>query len=122
MARKTISEEEEIDEGEFTFPKILCGFPVTEVIVPSALTEKEMAIATDLLKACLMHWEKLKNSSIRSLRYTFLQRKGFVEKVENAYQLTVEKSGTDILLDSLPWSFSMIKLPWLKETIFSSWR
>ncbi len=119
---KTISEEEEIDEGEFTFPKILCGFPVTEVIVPSALTEKEMAIATDLLKACLMHWEKLKNSSIRSLRYTFLQRKGFVEKVENAYQLTVEKSGTDILLDSLPWSFSMIKLPWLKETIFSSWR
>jgi len=117
---KTIAEEKEIDESEFTFPKILCGFPVTEVIFPSTLTEKEIDTATSLLKACLMHWEKLKKSSITSLRYTFLQRKGFLEQVENAYQLTMEKSGTDILLDSLPWSFSMIKLPWLKETIFTS--
>ena len=118
---KIITEEETIDEIEFTFPKILCGFPVTEVIVPSTLTKKEVDTTISLLKACLIHWEKLKKSSITSLRCTFLQRKGFLEHVENAYQLTVDKSGTDILLDSLPWSFSMIKLPWLKETIFTTW-
>lgn len=119
---KIITEEKEMAEEEFSFPKILCGFPVKEVIFPILLTEEEMSIAHNLLNACLNYGEKIKNSSINSLRYTFLQRKGHIELVENAYQLTVEKSGTDILLDSLPWSFSTIKLPWLNKIIYISWR
>lgn len=118
----TIDDYREIEESQFLFPKILCGFPITNVLVPVALSENEINTATGLLKACLNHWDKLKNSSINTLRNSFLQRKGIVVLVDNAYQLTVEKSAIDILLNSLPWSLNIVRLPWLKETIFTTWQ
>ena len=75
-----------------------------------------------MLSACLQHWEKLKGSSADSLRNTFLKRRGRMEEKDEAYQLHVEGSGTDVLLDYLPWSLSFIRLPWLKQAIYVSWR
>ncbi len=115
--------EGEIEEDELAFPKVLCGKAVNDVLdLPDYVEEEAYEMVDNMLNACIQHWEKLKGSSISSLQNTFLKRRGKLEAKDGALQLYVEKSGTDILLDFLPWSYSIINLPWLEQAIFVSWR
>lgn len=114
---------ENTEEHELAFPKLVCGMPISGVIDNHLqLDSKELEMADGMLSACIQHWDKLKGSSIDTLRNTFLKRNGRIEEKDSAYQLFVESSGTDILLDSLPWSISLIRLPWLEQPIYVSWR
>jgi hypothetical protein len=35
--------------------------------------------------------------------------------------LEVEKKGVDILVKSIPWNISLIKLPWMKKPMHVEW-
>jgi hypothetical protein len=41
---------------------------------------------------------------------------------EDAWHLKVEQKGIDVLLDHLPWSFSLIKHGWMKRPVHVEWR
>ncbi len=112
-----------IHEIELVVSKILCGMSVGQA-VPSdiVLTKEEMDFSNDLLQMLISRWEKLGKTSSEGLRNTFLVRNGLLEKKEAAYQLTIETSGTDILLDFIPWNISIVQLPWLEHIIYISWR
>lgn len=116
-------EEDSEVEHELAFPKILCGMEVSDVVdVRIEIKEEAYTNATSLLEACITHWDKLSTSSPDSLRNTFLKRTGRIVKKDDAFQLYVESSGTDILLDYLPWSISMIRFPWVEVPFYISWR
>ena len=112
-----------VNETELAISKIFSGMLI-EVPIPLdlVLSEKEKGIAIELLTVLIDRWEKLGNTSLEGLQNTFLKRSGLVEYKNRAYQLSVETSGTDILLDFIPWSINIIKLPWVKQIIYSSWR
>ena len=79
--------------------------------------------AAAMLEAVIRHWEVLKNTSIDGLRSAFLNRPGKVTPREDGgWLLQVEASGVDILLDQLPWTVSMIKLPWMNTMMWVEWR
>lgn len=114
---------DEVEEEDLVFLKLICSLKPADLLSLSGVVKEDSyEMADQLLNACLSHWEKLQNSSVTSLQNTFLKRKGRIEERDDAFQLQVEKSGTDILLDSLPWSFSMINFSWLEQTIFVAWR
>jgi hypothetical protein len=103
-------------------PKILCGFGVTEAFdTRSRFRKKEIKEADDLLQSVIENWKALKNTSIDGLRTSFLQRKGIVTETEQSWTLQVEKKGFDVLLNSVPWPFATIRLPWMKKMIVVNW-
>lgn len=111
-------------EYELILPKILCNVPL-EMTVESdiALTENEREEATALLQAVIRHWEVLRNTSPDGLRGTFLLRHGKVSlRDDGDWLLQVEAQSFDILLDQLPWSISMVKLPWMEKILWVEWQ
>lgn len=111
-------------EYELILPKILCNVPLeTSVAAQVEFTAAELEEAEALLNAVIRHWEVLRDSSIESLRGTFLVRAGKVSlRGDGDWLLQVEAKGFDILLDQLPWGIGMIQLPWMPKMLWVEWR
>lgn len=113
----------EAPEHELLLNKLLCGMPAA--VSPEfvdAPDEQAINNGLSLLRAVTQRWEKLKNTSVDGLRETFLMREGRLLLHEDKVTLTVSHKAYDMLLDSLPWSYSMIKLPWMQKMLFVQWR
>jgi hypothetical protein len=103
--------------------KLLCGFALDEAIIgyKKRLTKKEKEEANSLLISVIGHWKALKGTSVDGFRSAFTERKGLLVQNQDCWILQVEKKSYDVLLDSIPWSFSVIKLPWMKKRIEVEW-
>lgn len=98
--------------------KILCGCGTNDVVGPiKRFGKKEVDEADELIRSVVRNWKILNNTSVQGFRDSFLKRKGIVTENETSWTLQVEKKSYDVLLNSLPWSFNMIKLPWMKKMI-----
>ena len=76
-----------------------------------------------LILGMIQNWKAIGNTSIQGFRESFLNRKGVLTLDQNNYwHLKVEPKTFDMLLDSLPWSFSIIKHPWMDRVIHVKWR
>lgn len=103
--------------------KILCGIrPGKPIRRGIELTAAEVEQLEGLLVALTQHWKALENTSIDGLRETFLQRGGGLERRDDAWRLTVDPGPFDVLLDQLPWAYSMIKFGWMDRVIYVDWR
>jgi len=113
---------EEAMDIEMSLEKIILGIPQAEILTkPQKLTEKEKQQCDELLVAVIQHWKIYKSKAITTLRAMFIQRYATIEKTETKIKIEVEKQAQDILLDKLPWGIEMIKLPWLKQIIYTKW-
>lgn len=95
-----------------------------EAPLPSkvALTEKEKELANSLLENVKSMWSKIKNISTRAFREAFLIRKGSLSMKDDRWTLSVERKAYDVLLDSIPWSYSMLRTPWMHSLLMVNWR
>ena len=114
--------ESEISEHRLLLNKLLCGWPMHESVPRQFMptpTEEEQSIV--LLQTVITHWAALKNTSVDGLRQAFLQRPGKLVREPEQWMLTIERTGYDVLLEQLPWSFSVIKLSWMPHPLFVEW-
>jgi hypothetical protein len=58
---------------------------------------------------------------VNGLRENFLKRDGLIRKKENDWHLHVERKTMDVLLDRIPWGYSMVQLPWSTYFISVEW-
>ena len=116
------SGKEGIPESNLLMAKWLCGVPLAAPILRElVLTQEEKHQADELLDTLIHRWPKMHNSNHYTLRTVFLQRAGKRYRQENAWHLQVESHTLDVLLQFLPWSISMVHLPWLEEMIWVEW-
>ncbi|MEM6829619.1 MAG: contractile injection system tape measure protein [Bacteroidota bacterium] len=110
------------DEADLVLNKLLCGL-YAEDPVPTRIdfTAEEKEEADNLLKVVIQNWTVLKNTSVDGFRGTFLKKEGMLKKDYNGWKLYVERSTIDILLERLPWGYSVIKLPWLDQMMYVEW-
>lgn len=112
-------------EQEFTLPfiKLLLGRnPDTPLPhAPPPLPEAWRLEADALLEAMLSHWQALRGTRPAGLRSGFLQRRGCLERSDAAWRLRVEPESFDMLLDLLPWGFSLVRLPWMPRPLVTEW-
>lgn len=115
--------EKEFPEFEMELNKLLTGFK-TGVPIPRhlPLSSTEKGLVAGMLNGVLQHWNKLSNSSIETLRVSFLQRNGRLYHEEERLHLNVESQPYDMLLDSLPWKFNIIRHAWMESGIYTTWR
>ena len=115
-------EEKEYPEHELTLNKIMTGAIHIPLPLSVELNEEEKNTCHSLLEGVKNNWEKLKNTSIEGLREGFLNRDGILEKKADHWELNVEQKAYDMLLDSLPWSYSPIRYAWMDTYINVKWR
>lgn len=109
-------------EQDLALNKILCGLPVEEPVpVEVTFTQWEKDVSIELLQVVAERWEKLKNTSVEGFRISFLQRDGALTKTEDSWKLRVDQRGYDVLLQTLPWAFGMIKTSWMKKILYVEW-
>ena len=88
------------------------------------LSDSACALADSLLAGIIAQWPKLANSSVSTLRECFLQRSGSLSQLGNGsgWQLQLHSGPYDMLLDGLPWSFSLIRYHWMQGELYVHWR
>lgn len=109
------------EEHELVLNKLLCGIDPSEPLsMDFIISETEKIESEALLKAVVENWTALKRSSVAALRSTFLRKEGMLTK-QSSWNLKIERQSVDMLVDKLPWSISIIKLPWCKEALYCEW-
>lgn len=117
------SEDREYDEKDLFLNRLLINYPFNEPLPKRMeLNQDELNTIDSLLEAAKTNWEKMRNTSMRGFQEAFLRRTGFIEKTEREWVLTVEERAFDILLDSIPWSYKLVRLPWMENILKVNWR
>lgn len=123
LQRLVTAEQREYKESDLAFNRVLAACPFNVPIPKNLeLTDKEIETVASMLAGVKANWPKMVNTSVGGFQRSFIEREGQLEQRENKWVLTVENKAYDILLDSLPWSYKMIRLPWLKKPISVLWR
>ncbi|MBU5612520.1 contractile injection system tape measure protein [Geomonas azotofigens] len=114
-----------LDQPEYrlALAKVLCDLPLHASIPRDIeLADQGKETCDSLLQALLKHWGALRNSSVDGLRGSFLMRPAKLTlRGNDEWLLQVEKNSYDILLDQLPFSISMVKLPWMPKLLWVEW-
>jgi hypothetical protein len=109
-------------EYTLALPKMLCGMQLQQPVPRDLkLSKNEKQEATELLDAVAQMWTAMKTESGDALRQAFMQRNGILEKKDGAWLLRIERTTIDIMLDTLPWSLSMIKHSWMNTMLHIEW-
>jgi hypothetical protein len=123
LLQYVVTGEESTPEYLLVLNKLLCGIHGGVPIVPGiTVTEKEKTIIEQMLNGVISHWSALGTTSIGGLRETFLQRQGHLYFQDDAWQLKIPQKTFDMLLDRLPWSFALTKMPWMAQPLHVTWR
>jgi hypothetical protein len=103
--------------------KILCGLaPETPVVRQLTLDDREKELVDGMIAGMIANWPVIGATSVDSFRESFLQREGVLRLKDDGWHLLVEPRAYDLLLDQLPWSFSIIKHPWMAQALHVEWR
>ncbi|MBC8754339.1 hypothetical protein H2O64_06630 [Kordia sp. YSTF-M3] len=110
------------DESLLVLNKVLCGLsPDAPVRDRIEMTEDEKKLIDGLIQAAIGYWTAIGDTSINGFRGNWLVREGILRETEERWELTVEKRAYDILLIKSPFSFSIIKLPWMQKPLHVTW-
>ena len=111
------------EETELVINKVLCGLDLTAPLNKvEELTVTEKETVDSLLHAVTQQWSALKETSIDSLRQSFLQRDGRVIEEQGQFFLKIEHKSFDMLLNQIPWNISKIKLSWMQKILEVEWK
>ncbi len=109
---------------ETTLPlnNVLCGLPLTQT-VPNGITisDEEKELIHGLLTAAISNWPSVGETTVDGFRGNWLVREGLLQELEDRWELVVEKRVYDLLLHKSPFSFSIIKYPWMEKPLHVIW-
>lgn len=110
-------------ELELGLVKVLLGLAPHDTLSVGGglLGPGDVQEAETLLAAAIEHWAALGRTSVGGLRRSFLRRPGLLRRAEEGWTLHVESTAFDVLLDRLPWGISVVRLPWMRDTIYTEW-
>ena len=115
-------QERDWREPELAFSRLLTALP-GNVPLPKrlALSKEERQTADGMVTGVKANWPKMDGTSVEGFRHSFLIRDGTLEEEEGHWLLTVEEKAYDILLETVPWGFRQVRLPWLKKYVQVKW-
>lgn len=115
-------QERDWREPELAFSRLLTALP-GNVPLPKrlVLSKEERQTADGMVTGVKANWPKMDGTSVEGFRRSFLLRGGTLEQEEGRWLLTVEEKAYDILLETIPWGFRQVRLPWLKKYVQVKW-
>jgi len=112
----------ETEESFLPLNKVLCGMPLSEPVHGSIhISEENKKLISGLIKAAIGFWPSAGDSSIQGFRGNWLVRDGILKEQDDRWELSVEKRVYDLLIHKSPFSFSIIKFPWMLKPLHVNW-
>lgn len=122
LSQFLVTGQQHPEERHLVLNKMLCGVsPDFPVFKDWELTERDEDACHELLMAVIMHWSILKNTTPEGLRENFLQREGILNWTESVWKLQIERKTRDVVLNYIPWTYQMVKLPWMSSILNVEW-
>jgi hypothetical protein len=102
--------------------KVLSGLsPDAPIRGNIEMTTDEKQLIDGMIQAAISYWSAIGTTSIDGFRGNWLVRDGILTETEDRWELMVDKRSYDILLIKSPFSFSIIKLPWMTKPLHVTW-
>ena len=113
---------QEVSEDSLILNKVLCGLDILDP-VPIGIepTPVELEEIDELIRSVVHHWSALRETSVQGFKQSFLNRAAILTEGDHQWHLRIERECVDVLLETLPWSISVIKHPWMKKMIMVEW-
>lgn len=116
------SRQLETDGWDLALNKLLCGIPLREPVKnQTVISLADIEMMTQLLEAMIAHWKAIGSSSIDGFRGNWLVRDGLLSEQDDRWELFIEKRVYDVLINQSPFSFSVIKYPWMIKPLYVQW-
>lgn len=113
---------EQTEESLLPLNKVLCGVSVdTPIQDRITISDNDKQLMDSLIQSAIGYWSAIGETSTNGFRGNWLVREGVLREEEDRWSLTIEKRAYDILLTQSPFSFSIIKLPWMPKPIHVNW-
>lgn len=110
------------DESLLSLNKILCGIGVQDSIGNSVeISDQDKVVIDNLIESAINYWPAIGVSTISEFQGNWLMRNGILMETEDRWELSIEKKVYDVLLNTSPFSFSIIKLPWMPKPLHVKW-
>ncbi len=116
-------EERRHPESALPFNRLLADIPFN-VPLPNRLplTDEEKQTADGMLAGVKANWPQMSGTSVAGFRRSFVERNGRLKKIDDRWVVVVEENAYDVLLDSVPWGFRQLRLPWINDFVQVVWR
>ena len=116
-------EERRYPESDLVFNRLLADIPF-HIPLPDwlPLTDEERETADGMLAGVKANWPQMGGTSVAGFRRSFVERGGRLRQKEGRWTLVVDENAYDVLLDTVPWGFRQIILPWIKGFVQVVWR
>ncbi|ALV07062.1 contractile injection system tape measure protein [Roseateles depolymerans] len=110
-------------ESALGLNKLICGLPMHQPLPREwTLSPEERQVIHGLLTAVIQHWRVLGSTQVNGLRQTFLRRSGLLSRDQDGWRLKVNPGPFDMLIDHLPWGYSVLKFGWMEGVLHVDWR
>ena len=110
------------EESFLALNKVLCGVSLSQPIREEIqMLSEHKHLIEGLIEAGIGYWSAIGATSIQGFRGNWLVRNGVLREEEDRWSLIVEKRPYDILMLKSPFSFSIIKLPWMPKPLHVTW-
>lgn len=112
----------ETEESLLPLNKVLCGLTLGEP-VPKGIdvTENQQQLIEGLISAIIGYWPVIGHNTVNGFRGNWLVRNGVLTERQDKWELTVEKKAYDLLIQKSPFTFSVIKYPWMNKPLYVYW-
>ena len=110
------------DEQFLSLNKLLCGLPLHHPVPYGwQMSEKQIDFSHSLLDSMMQYWRENSSSTKDGFRGNWLVRNGSLTEASDHWALIVDRRPYDVLMGSSPFSYSIIKLQWMKKAIYVTW-
>ncbi|WP_323789890.1 contractile injection system tape measure protein [Psychroserpens sp.] len=111
------------EESYLTLNKILCGFHPTEPVLDGIdISDSQVKLISEMIKAIIGHWPTIGSSSVEGFMGNWLIRDGMLLEEDDRWKLKIEKKAYDILINTSPFSFSIINHKWMNKPLYVEWQ
>jgi len=102
--------------------KVLCGLPLSQPLSGDIeISAENKQLVNSLINAAIGYWPSIGATSIDGFRGNWLVRDGLLKQHPDKWELIVERRAYDILIHKSPFSFSIIKYPWMDKPLHVVW-
>ena len=103
--------------------KLLAGYPADTLMADLSAEESQAALdhSQQFWQGFERRFPQAQKIGRAGVQQLFLQRPGHWQPSPVGYTLQVESSAADVLLNTLPWPISFIRLPWQAALLQVQW-
>ena len=110
------------EEAYLPLNKIMCGLQISDPVKDGVtITDDQIKTIDSMIQAIIGYWPAIGESSVNGFRGNWLVRDGLLVEQEDKWELTVEKKAYDILINKSPFSFSIVRYPWMDKPMHVVW-